>query len=117
VPIRNKAGTHSIADIDRLIHEPARYNIMALLYVIEQAEFLFVQNQTQLTPGDLSTHVSRLEAAHYLTVKKKFIGKKPKTFLKLTTSGRDAFEGYRRKMKELLTAPIEIRENPEDKLS
>ncbi len=58
------------AAVDRLIHEPARYGVMALLYVVRRAEFLFVQNQTGLTPGNLSAHASKLEQAGYLKVDK-----------------------------------------------
>ncbi|MCK4655697.1 MAG: transcriptional regulator [candidate division Zixibacteria bacterium] len=78
---------------------------MALLYVVERAEFLFVQNQTQLTPGNLSSHLSKLEAARYLTIQKEFVGKMPRTFLSLTDQGRKAFENYRDKMKDLFTTP------------
>ncbi len=92
-----------LPDIDRLIHEPARYNIMALLYVVERAEFLFVQNQARLTAGNLSTHLSKLEAAGYLVIKKAFVGKKPRTFLSLTEPGREAFEAYRDQMKQRFT--------------
>ena len=107
MPDDKNAG--GLAEVDRLIHEPARYNIMALLYVVEKAEFLFVQNQIGLTPGNLSAHVSKLEAAGYVAVDKKFIGKMPRTFLRLTRRGRKSFEDYRRKMKELFTTPLETK--------
>jgi len=55
-----------ITDIDRLIHEPARYLIMAYLFVAESADALFLQRQTELTWGNLSSHLSRLEAAGYV---------------------------------------------------
>ncbi|MCK5127387.1 MAG: transcriptional regulator [candidate division Zixibacteria bacterium] len=77
---------------------------MALLFVVEQADFLFVKNQTCLTAGNLSSHLSKLEAAGYISIKKKFVGKTPKTFLKLTKMGRIAFDAYRNKMKALFTA-------------
>ncbi len=102
----NDPNMHQIPDVDRLIHEPTRYKIVALLYVTERAEFLFVQNHIHLTPGNLSTHVSKLEAAQYLAVEKEFVGKKPRTFLKLTELGRKAFENYHEKMKELFSAPL-----------
>jgi len=102
----NDARAPQPPDIDRLIHEPSRYSIMALLYVVERAEFLFVQNQIHLTPGNLSAHVSKLEAAQYLSVEKQFVGKKPRTFLRLTGLGRDAFENYRDKMKQLFSVPL-----------
>ena len=108
----NETNAHRIPEVDRLIHEPARYNIMALLYVVERAEFLFVQNQTHLTPGNLSAHVGKLEAAKYLSVEKKFIRRKPKTFLKLTRLGRRAFEDYRTNMRNLFAGPISIEGKP-----
>lgn len=91
-------------EVDRLIHEPARYNIMALLYVIKKADFLFVQNQTEMTPGNLSTHLAKLEAEGYLNIEKKFIGKKPRTFLSLSKKGRAAFDNYRNNMKSMFSS-------------
>jgi len=96
-------------DIDRLIHEPARYNIMALLYVVERADFLFVRNQTNLTPGNLSAHLGKLETAGYVKIDKEFAGKIPRTFLRLTESGREAFSVYRHRMRKLFTSPPEAR--------
>ena len=101
----NKTGGYQLPEVDRLIHEPARYYIMALLYVIEQAEFLFVQNQTGLTPGNLSSHLSKLEKAGYVMINKQFVGKIPRTFLSLTEQGKEAFDGYRERMQELISNP------------
>ena len=54
------------ADIDRLVHEPARLMLMAVLYVIDSADFTFLMNQTGMTWGNLSAHMSKLEEAGYL---------------------------------------------------
>lgn len=86
--------------IDKLIHEPARLNIMTHLYVVESADFLFMMRQTGLTFGNLSAHMSKLEEAGYIKIIKEFIGKKPHTMLKLTEKGRIAFNEYRKKMKQ-----------------
>ena len=91
-----------ITDIDRLIHEPARYLIMAYLFVTESADALFLQRQTELTWGNLSSHLSRLEAAGYVVIKKEFLDKKPHTMLQLTNEGRKAFARYRENMKQAL---------------
>jgi len=91
-----------IASIDRLIHEPSRLTIMAHLYVVENADFLFLIRQTGMTWGNLSVHISKLEAAGYLEVKKEFLGKKPHTVVSLTKQGFRAFEAYRKGMKEIL---------------
>ena len=89
-----------VSAIDKIIHEPARLNIIAHLYVIESADFLFMMRQTGLTFGNLSAHMSKLETAGYIKIIKEFIGKKPHTMLKLTEKGRQAFDEYRKQMKQ-----------------
>lgn len=93
---------NNIKKIDKIIHEPARFLIMAHLYVVESADFLFLMRQTGLTWGNLSSHMSKLETAKYLEIKKKFVEKKPYTRLQLTKKGRKAFEEYRKNMKNVL---------------
>ena len=103
MPVKENNTTNDIQtlnSIDKLIHEPARLNIMANLYVIESADFLFMMRQTGLTFGNLSAHMSKLETAGYIKIIKEFIGKKPHTMLKLTEKGRQAFEEYRKQMKQ-----------------
>jgi len=91
-----------IADIDRIIHEPARLMILALLYVVESGDFTFLMRQTGLTWGNLSSHMSKLEEAGYIEVEKEFVGRKPHTMLHLTDEGRAAFREYRQNMKQVL---------------
>ncbi len=91
----------SAISIDKLIHEPARLLIMAHLFVVESADFLFLMRQTGMTFGNLSSHMSRLEAAGYIDVEKEFVGKKPNTKLHLTEYGRSAFQEYRRNMRHV----------------
>jgi DNA-binding MarR family transcriptional regulator len=92
----------ALGEIDRLIHEPARFAIMAHLYVVEKADFTFLLNQTGLTRGNLSSHISKLEDAGYVAVDKKFVARKPLTVLSLTDAGRASFLEYRRKMQQVL---------------
>jgi DNA-binding MarR family transcriptional regulator len=89
-------------DIDKLIHEPARLIIVANLYVVESADFTFLMNQTGLTWGNISSHLSKLEKAGYVDVEKTFVGKRPYTLLHLTPEGREAFEMYRLQMQQVL---------------
>ncbi len=93
----------SVGSIDKLIHEPARLLLMANLYVVESADFLFLMNQTGLTFGNLSSHMSKLEAAGFINVKKEFVEKKPITKLSLTDEGKAAFEDYKSRMKHLFS--------------
>lgn len=90
------------ADIDKVIHEPARLLIMANLYVVESADFTFLMNQTGMTWGNLSSHISKLELAGYVAVEKRFVGRRPYTLLRLTVDGRAAFQTYRQQMSRLL---------------
>jgi DNA-binding MarR family transcriptional regulator len=94
------ADPSALAEIDRLVHEPARMAIMSLLYVVESADFIFLMNQTGLTWGNLSAHLAKLEAAGYLEVEKAFKGKRPNTTLRLTDRGRQAFRQYALQMKQ-----------------
>lgn len=96
------ASVASHGEIDRLIHEPARFQVMALLYVVESADFTFIMNQLGLTWGNLSAHITKLEEGGYVTVEKGFKGKRPQTMLSLTRQGRKAFKTYRQAMKQML---------------
>jgi len=93
----------SIPKVDKIVHEPARFTIMAHLFVVESADFLFLQRQTGLTWGNLSSHISKLEAAGYVEVKKEFLDRKPHTTLQLTNKGRTAFQEYRESMKRMFS--------------
>lgn len=97
-----KADNAPAAAIDRIIHEPARYMIMAYLYVVESADFIFLLNQTGYTRGNLSSHIARLEESGYVEVIKEFVAKKPHTMLQLTRKGRVAFEEYRKSLQQML---------------
>jgi DNA-binding MarR family transcriptional regulator len=76
---------------------------MANLFVVETADFLYLMNQLDLTFGNLSSHMSKLEEAGYIDVEKEFQDKKPVTRLSLTELGRAAFSDYRERMKHLFT--------------
>lgn len=91
----------NVDNIDQLIHEPNRLAIMVHLYVVQSADFLFLQRQTQMTPGNLSAHLRKLENAGYVEITKEFIDRKPHTALALTKKGRDAFKQYRKNIKQI----------------
>jgi DNA-binding MarR family transcriptional regulator len=101
----SEAGSENLrllTEINRIIHEPARLLILAYLYVVESADFLFLERQTGLTAGNLSSHLSKLEEAGYVEVNKEFVDKIPRTLLSLTNKGRKAFRVYRRNIKQIL---------------
>lgn len=91
-----------MTDLDRVIHEPARLRIVALLAGVKQADFLWVLNQSELTKGNLSSHLAKLEEAGYVEIEKTYRGKTPLTLLRLTRQGHAAFQGYRKSVTGLL---------------
>ena len=92
----------SLGEIDRVIHEPGRLMIVALLFAVEKSDILYLQHETGLNKGTLSSHLSRLEEAGYVEITKSFRGKIPQTLLTLTGAGRLAFEEYRKKLRGAL---------------
>jgi DNA-binding transcriptional ArsR family regulator len=92
-------GLKDLSSLDRVIHEPARLMIMTILYAVEEADFVYLQRECDLTQGNLSSHLSKLEEARYLVISKSFKGKYPLTVCSLTRVGRQAFESYLAKMR------------------
>lgn len=97
-----RSDLSSLTNVDRLIHEPARLMIVAILYAVESADFLYLQRETELTKGNLSSHLSKLENAGYVEIEKTYRGKIPLTVCRLTDEGRQAFEDYRQQLKEFV---------------
>lgn len=95
-------GLRDLAEIDRVVHEPSRLMILMYLYSIEKADFVFLLNATELTWGNLSSHVSKLEEAGYVEVEKGFVGKKPRSLVQITHAGRQAVDSYRQTMQVAL---------------
>jgi DNA-binding transcriptional ArsR family regulator len=91
-----------IAQLDRLIHEPARLTIMLILDGVSEADFLYLQREGGFTQGNLSGHLSKLEEAGYVAIEKMFKGKMPLTVCSLTAAGKAAFAGYAQRMVGLL---------------
>ena len=93
----------SISSVDRLLHEPGRMLLAALLYAVEGADFLYLLNESGMTKGNLSSHLGKLEEAGYLEIQKSFRGKIPHTLARLTAKGRSAFDEYRAQLRTIST--------------
>ena len=92
-----------MSELNRVIHEPARLTIVAMLSSVKEADFLYLLHETGLTKGNLSTHLLRLEEAGYVEIEKTFRGKIPLTLVRLNPEGKSAFEDYRKSMKDILS--------------
>jgi len=91
-----------IADLDRTIHSPARLMILAYLAAVDRVDFIFLMNQVGLTRGNLSSHLTTLEEAGYVSIQKEFVDKVPRTLIRLTDQGRDAIQTYREQMRTVI---------------
>ena len=91
-----------IAQLDRLIHEPARLTIMLILEGVAEADFLYLQREGGFTQGNLSGHLAKLEEAGYVEIEKKFKGKVPLTVCRLTGLGKAALSAYSQRIVALL---------------
>ncbi len=86
-----------MAELDNIIHQPARLQIMSALVALDKGEeldFVYLRKLLDLTDGNLGAHLAKLEEAGYVKVKKTFVARKPRTFIIATGKGRDAFEEH-----------------------
>ena len=91
-----------IENLDQAIHAPSRLMILAHLAAVESADFTFLLKRTRLTRGNLSTHLSRLEEAGYIHIKKEFVDRIPRTLYRLTAAGKKAIQEYRENMRHVI---------------
>lgn len=96
-----------IAELDRLIHEPARLAILTALLACRSADFLFLQRLTGLSKGNLSSHLSKLEDGEMVIIEKSFSGKIPVTRVSLTPAGRTEVDRHWRQLEKLRAASLE----------
>ena len=102
--VNSKENTNNspLADLDQIIHAPARLRILMMLYVVESLDYVFLKNQTNMSWGNLATHLNKLEDAGYISVKKGYQGKKPQSQIQLTSQGRTAFRDYKNTFQQIL---------------
>lgn len=93
--------THPRTRLDELVHHPVRFSLVAALAKAEELEFRFLRDTLGVSDSVLSRHASSLEAAGYVAIRKGFVGKRPRTWLSITASGRDTFEEHVRALREI----------------
>jgi DNA-binding MarR family transcriptional regulator len=91
-----------LKELNPLLHSKLRLAIMSILMNCEEASFVYIKEQTQATAGNLSVQLDKLVSAGYITVEKKFQGKKPLTTCSVTESGKQAFEEYVNALRDYL---------------
>lgn len=94
-----------MAGFDTIIHQPARLQIMSSLATLDgdaHVEFTYLRDLLSLTDGNLGAHLARLESAGYIRIDKRFVDRKPRTFIAATGKGRDAFEEHIATLKKIV---------------
>jgi DNA-binding MarR family transcriptional regulator len=81
-------------ELDPLLHQQLRLQIMTLLMNVESAEFNYLLDQTGATRGNISVQIQKLKDAEYLNVAKSFRDNYPLTTCAITPKGQKAFEDY-----------------------
>jgi DNA-binding MarR family transcriptional regulator len=99
-----RAVESAIPDLDRLIHEKTRLAIVSALAVNPTLTFNELKAILKTTDGNVSAHTRKLEEANYLTCRKSFEGRMPKTEYSLSAAGRRALERYLDHMEALIKA-------------
>ena len=94
-----------MAQLDNIIHQPVRLQIMASLVVLEsddQVDFTYLRKLLKVTDGNLGAHLAKLEEAGYIKIEKTFVDRKPRTYISAKGKGRDAFGDHVIALKQIL---------------
>jgi DNA-binding MarR family transcriptional regulator len=94
-----------MAQLDNIIHQTIRLQIMSSLVSLDQNEqvnFTYLRKLLKLTDGNLGAHLSKLEQAGYVKIDKTFVARKPQTFISATGKGRDAFKEHTAALEQII---------------
>jgi DNA-binding MarR family transcriptional regulator len=94
-------------ELDSVIHQPARLQIMSALCQLkacEHVDFTYLKDNLKLTDGNLGAHLATLEGKGYIGVEKTFVGRRPKTFVQVTPEGRRAFTAHVAALQAILSS-------------
>ena len=94
--------TQKVDEIDRVVHSPTRLKILIVLATVVEADFTFLTRATDLTRGNLSANLRKLEEVGYVTIEKGFSNRVPRTLVQLTKDGRNALQTYNQNMQTVL---------------
>ncbi|CDD51858.1 winged helix-turn-helix domain-containing protein [Bacteroides mediterraneensis] len=89
-----------LKELNPLLHSQLRLAVMSILLSVEEAEFVYLKEQTQATAGNLSVQLDKLNEAGYIEIEKSFAGKKPRTVCRMTAKGREAMAEYVEALRE-----------------
>lgn len=91
-----------LKELNPLLHSQLRLAVMSILLSVDEADFVYLKEQTNATAGNLSVQIDKLSEARYIQVNKSFTGKKPRTTCCITEAGKAAMEEYVEALKSYL---------------
>jgi DNA-binding MarR family transcriptional regulator len=100
-------GRYAYQSLDALLHAPARLSIVTALYVnADGLTFVELRDLCELSDGNLSRHLQRLEAAEVVSAEKDFVERVPQTTLRMTADGRARFERYVEQLRAIVEEDV-----------
>lgn len=94
-------------ELNPVIHGKLRLALLSLLVTVEEAEFIWLRGKTGATDGNLGAQLGKLEEAGYVSLEKKFVGRKPQSLYRITDSGRTALREYVQALRQLLGVALD----------
>ena len=91
-----------LKELNPLLHSQLRLAVMSILLSVDEADFVYLKEQTNATAGNLSVQIDKLSEAGYIQVNKSFTGKKPRPTCCITEAGKAAMEEYVEALKSYL---------------
>lgn len=95
-----------LPELNPVVHGKLRLALLSLLSGVDEAEFTWLRTKTGTTDGNLGAQLAKLEEAGYISVKKRFVQRKPQSLYRLTEAGRQALTEYVEALKQLLGGAI-----------
>ena len=96
------AGAHPIARLDDVVHQRVRLGLLSVLTEVDRADFTFLRDRLGLSDGNLSRHLQVLEEAGFVQTQKVFEGRRPRTWVTSTKTGRQAFKAELEALSDLV---------------
>jgi DNA-binding MarR family transcriptional regulator len=94
--------THPTRSLSEVVHQRHRLGILTVAREVDQVEFGYLRDTLDLTPGNLSRHLTVLEEAGLVAVEKGYAGRRPRTWVRITPQGRAALDDELRLLRRLI---------------
>ena len=95
-----------IEGLNKIFESRVRLGIMSILMVNDSVDYNTVKELLDITDGNLASHIKALEKAEYISIEKRFVGKKPKTIYSATKIGKSAFKSHLSALEKILKGKI-----------